>query len=171
MSIEVKIDIEKSVAWHSTSAQDALLRLDSKADSGLADRDVEERREKFGRNELTPPKKIGFLMRLFLQINNILIYILLSVAIVAGILRDWPEVGLIVGVVALNVTIGMIQEGKAEKATDAIKSMLSPKAIVVRKGVQQEIAGVSDLILIHIFTTRIEVGFYCRPILFQEILS
>ena len=58
MSVEVMIDVEKSVAWHSTSAQDVLLRLESKADSGLADRDVAERREKFGRNELTPSKKI-----------------------------------------------------------------------------------------------------------------
>lgn len=81
-------------------------------------------------------------MRLFLQINNILIYILLVAAIVSGALSEWAEVGLIVGVVVLNVTIGMIQEGKAEKATDAIKSMLSPKAIVIRNGTQQEIAGV-----------------------------
>ncbi len=85
-------------------------------------------------------------MRLFLQINNILIYILLAAAIVSGALSEWAEVGLIVGVVVLNVTIGMIQEGKAEKATDAIKSMLSPKAIVIRNGVQQEIAGVKDVI-------------------------
>ncbi len=52
--------------------------------------------------------------------------------------------GLIVGVVVLNVTTGMIQEGKAEKATDAIKSMLSPKAMVIRNGNQQEIAGVYE---------------------------
>ena len=84
----------------------------------------------------------GLLYRLFLQINNILICILVAAVIVSGALEEWPEVGLIIAVVFLNVTIGMIQEGKAEKATDAIKSMLSPKAVVIRNGFQQEIDGV-----------------------------
>jgi magnesium-transporting ATPase (P-type) len=154
MSVEIDISVEKGVDWHSMSAEDALRRLECQADSGLTDKEVAERREKHGRNELTPPKKIGFLMRLFLQINNILIYILLAVAIVSGALSDWAEVGLIVGVVVLNVTIGMIQEGKAEKATDAIKSMLSPKAIVIRNGIQQEIAGVNDLMCTYLIITR-----------------
>jgi magnesium-transporting ATPase (P-type) len=155
MSVKIDISGEKCVDWHSISAEDALRCLECQADSGLTDNEVTARREKHGRNELTPPKKIGFLMRLFLQINNILIYILLAVAIVSGALRDWAEVGLIVGVVVLNVTIGMIQEGKAEKATDAIKSMLSPKAIVIRNGIQQEIAGVNDEICTDHIMTRI----------------
>ncbi len=143
MSVAINIGDERGADWHSMSAEDVVSRLACKADTGLEDHEVTERRAKHGRNELTPPKKIGFLKRLFLQINNILIYILLAAAIVSGALSEWAEVGLIVGVVVLNVTIGMIQEGKAEKATDAIKSMLSPKAIVIRNGVQQEIAGVN----------------------------
>jgi magnesium-transporting ATPase (P-type) len=145
MSVEIDIEIEKFNEWHSISAEDVLHRLDSNAEIGLTDQHVKERREKYGRNELTPPKKIGFAMRLFNQINNILIYILIVAAIVSGALREWPEVGLIIGVVILNVIIGMIQEGKAEKATDAIKNMLSPKAVVIRNRVQQEIAGVNHV--------------------------
>jgi magnesium-transporting ATPase (P-type) len=146
MSVAITIDRDKSEAvdWHSTPPEEVLCLLGCKADLGLAEQEVAERRARHGRNELTPPKKIGFLKRLFLQINNILIFILLAAAIVSGALSEWAEVGLIVGVVVLNVTIGMIQEGKAEKATDAIKSMLSPKAMVIRNGCQQEIAGVSD---------------------------
>jgi magnesium-transporting ATPase (P-type) len=49
-------------------------------------------------------------------------------------LQDWKEFALILLVVIVNVVIGVLQEGKAEKATDAIKSMLSPSATVVRKG-------------------------------------
>jgi magnesium-transporting ATPase (P-type) len=145
-SVAIDIGGERNVDWHSMSAEDVLCRLGCKAESGLGDHELTERREKYGRNELTPPKKLGFFMRLFLQINNILIYILFAAAIISGVLEEWAEVGLIIGVVVLNVTIGMIQEGKAEKATDAIKSMLSPKAIVIRNGIQQEIAGVNDVI-------------------------
>jgi magnesium-transporting ATPase (P-type) len=145
MSIEIHLEIEANIDWHSISAEDVLDRLDSNSEIGLTDQNVKERREKYGRNELSPPKRIGFAMRLFNQINNILIYILIVAAIVSGALREWPEVGLIIGVVILNVIIGMIQEGKAEKATDAIKSMLSPKAVVIRNRVQQEIAGVNHV--------------------------
>jgi magnesium-transporting ATPase (P-type) len=144
MAITIGDDNSDAVVWHSTPPEQVLSLLGCKADVGLAEQDVVERRARHGRNELTPPKKIGFLKRLFLQVNNILIFILLAAAIVSGALSEWAEVGLIVAVVLLNVTIGMIQEGKAEKATDAIKSMLSPKAMVIRNGIQQEIAGVSD---------------------------
>jgi magnesium-transporting ATPase (P-type) len=55
----------------------------------------------------------------------VLIFILLAAAVVVAGLREWIEFGLILGVVTLNVLIGMVQEGKAEKAAEAIKAMLS----------------------------------------------
>ena len=42
--------------------------------------------------------------------------------------------GLILGVVVINIAIGLMQEGKAEKAADAIKAMLSASAMVIRGG-------------------------------------
>ena len=42
--------------------------------------------------------------------------------------------GLIIGVVVINIAIGLAQEGKAERAADAIKAMLSATATVVRDG-------------------------------------
>ena len=42
--------------------------------------------------------------------------------------------GLILGVVVINIVIGLMQEGKAEKAADAIKAMLSASAMVIRGG-------------------------------------
>lgn len=69
----------------------------------------------FGPNRLTPADKPGFLARLWGQINNILIYILLAAAIVEGALQSWAEFGLVFGVIIVNTAIGLIQEGKAEK--------------------------------------------------------
>jgi magnesium-transporting ATPase (P-type) len=42
-------------------------------------------------------------------------------------------------VIIINTAIGMLQEGKAEKAAEAIKAMLSPNALVIRAGEQQTI--------------------------------
>lgn len=79
----------------------------------------------YGPNALTPPKKPSFFAKLWAQLNNVLIFILLAAAVVVAGLQEWIEFGLILGVVTLNVLIGMVQEGKAEKAADAIKAMLS----------------------------------------------
>lgn len=80
---------------------------------------------RYGPNALTPPKKPGFFAKLWAQLNNVLIFILLAAAVVVAGLQEWIEFGLILGVVTLNVMIGLVQEGKAEKAADAIKAMLS----------------------------------------------
>lgn len=80
---------------------------------------------RYGPNALTPPKKPGFWAKLWAQLNNVLIFILLAAAVVVAGLQEWIEFGLILGVVTVNVMIGMIQEGKAEKAAEAIKAMLS----------------------------------------------
>lgn len=69
----------------------------------------------FGPNRLTPADKPGFFRRLWNQLNNILIYILLAAAIVEGALQSWAEFGLVMGVIVVNTAIGLIQEGKAEK--------------------------------------------------------
>jgi magnesium-transporting ATPase (P-type) len=55
-------------------------------------------------------------------------------ALVSGILSKWTEVSLIVIVISINVAIGIIQEGKAEKAAEALKAMLSPNCTVLREG-------------------------------------
>lgn len=72
----------------------------------------------FGPNRLTPADKPGFLARVWNQLNNILIYILLAAAIVEGALQSWAEFGLVLGVIVVNTAIGLIQEGKAEKASE-----------------------------------------------------
>lgn len=46
-----------------------------------------------GRNALTPPKKPGFLMKLWAQTNNIMIWILLCSAVVVVALQQWIEFG------------------------------------------------------------------------------
>ncbi len=57
--------------------------------------------------------------------------------IAAGVtpaIDHWVESGVIVGVVVINALIGFIQEGKAEKAQDAIRNILKLQAVVQRDG-------------------------------------
>jgi magnesium-transporting ATPase (P-type) len=74
------------------------------------------------------------MLRFLLQFHNVLIYVLLASAGVTALLAHWVDTSVIVGVVVINAFIGFIQEGKAEKAMDAIRRMLSPEATVLREG-------------------------------------
>jgi magnesium-transporting ATPase (P-type) len=60
--------------------------------------------------------------------------VLLAASVVTAALAHWVDTAVIVGVVVINAVIGFIQEGKAERALEAIRSMLSLHASVVRGG-------------------------------------
>lgn len=107
--------------------------------TGLSTSEAEKRLAEHGKNALTPPERPSFLRKLWAQINSALIWILLAATIISGAQQEWAEFGLILGVVVINVSIGMIQEGKAEKAADALNNMLAPHCVVVRDGSRKTI--------------------------------
>jgi potassium/sodium efflux P-type ATPase len=63
-----------------------------------------------------------------------LIYVLLVAAVITIIIGHYLDASVILAVVILNVSIGLYQEGKAEKSLQAIKKLLAPKAQVWRDG-------------------------------------
>jgi magnesium-transporting ATPase (P-type) len=128
-----------NTAWHAEDDADVILKQLGTSLSGLSNEEIQQRLAKFGRNALTPPPKPSFWRRLWNQVNTLFIWILVIAATVSAALQAWPDVGLILGVVVINVGIGLFQEGKAEKAADAIKAMLSPTATVVRGGARSDI--------------------------------
>ena len=79
------------------------------------------------------------MLRLLYQFHNVLLYLMLAAALIAALLGHWVDTSVILAAVLINVIIGFIQEGKAENALDAIRSMLSPRAMVLRAGERHEI--------------------------------
>jgi Cation transporter/ATPase, N-terminus/Glycosyl hydrolase family 65, C-terminal domain len=124
--------------WHTLDVQAMLDKLGSSA-SGLTPSEAKDRLEQFGPNRLRPPQRHSPLIRLPLQFHNILIYILLVAGLAAVLLQHWIDTGVILGVVVINALIGFIQEGKAEKALEAITRLLSLEATVIRDGKRQSL--------------------------------
>ena len=113
--------------------------------AGLSVDDAASRLAKYGPNKMTEIQKKTIWQRIWHQINNVLVYVLITVAVVSLIqavtttngntrFTAWFQVALIVGVITLNTWIGIYQEGNAEKAADALKNMLSTDACVIRGG-------------------------------------
>ncbi|PKO80295.1 MAG: carbonate dehydratase [Betaproteobacteria bacterium HGW-Betaproteobacteria-13] len=125
--------------WHACPASDAIECLSANRRLGLSAADLQERQSRFGPNALPPPKGRGPWLRFLLQFHNVLIYVLLAAGVVTATLGHAVDAGVIFGVVVINAIIGFIQEGKAERALDAIRNMLSLQAQVLRDGRRQEV--------------------------------
>jgi len=120
--------------------------------SGLSDAEALKRLQEYGSNKLAGTKKRSFLLRLFAQINNVLIYVLIIAAIISGIVGEIADAVIIGFVVLINAVVGLVQESKAEDALEALKNMTVPKALVRRDGVQKEIPSeevvIGDIVLL-----------------------
>jgi magnesium-transporting ATPase (P-type) len=131
-------------SFHALSVAAALTRLDA-TDSGLTAAEATARLERHGPNRLPEAQARGPLRRLLAQFHNVLIYVLLGAAAVTATLQHWVDTGVILAVVLANAVIGFIQEGKAEAAMGAIRSLLAPKAAVLRDGARFTVPG-EDLV-------------------------
>jgi magnesium-transporting ATPase (P-type) len=128
------------VAWHNISTEASLEKLQTTA-TGLSEAEAKLRLETYGANRLPEAARRSAVMRFLLQFHNILIYVLIGCAVVTAALDHWIDTGVIIAVVIANAIIGYIQEGKAEKAMDAIRHMLAPHANVIRGGERISIEG------------------------------
>jgi magnesium-transporting ATPase (P-type) len=138
---ERKIRNAKELAelpWHALDVERVTSELEATSE-GLTEELVKERLDRFGPNRLRPPHRRGPLLRFLMQFHNILIYVLIVAGVATAILQHWIDTGVIFGVVVINALIGFIQEGKAERALEAITRLLSLEATVIRGGRRQTI--------------------------------
>ena len=124
--------------WH-TQDLDTVFELQKGLPNGLPEQEASARLEKHGPNALPKTRKKPLALRFLLQFNNILIYVLLVSAAITLALQHHVDALVILAVVLVNAVIGVIQEGKAEKAMEAIRDMLSPQATVLREGTRKHI--------------------------------
>lgn len=122
-----------AIQWHAHPAGKVLRMMES-SPAGLSQTEADSRLQRYGANVLPAVEGRSALMRFLLQFHNVLIYVLLAAALVTALLGHWIDSGVIVGVVLINAAIGYFQEGKAEKALEAIRNLLSLSAQALRDG-------------------------------------
>ncbi len=114
------------------------MRLQSSA-QGLSPEEAQRRLQAQGPNLLPEARAASPLRRFARQIDNLLIYLLLASALITVLLGHVLDSVVIAGVVLINAVIGYLQEGKAEEALAALRSLVSPQATVMRAGRRLEI--------------------------------
>ena len=121
-----------SAFWHAVPASEVVARLQTDPGNGLDASEASRRLSEYGPNRLPEGKQRGPLMRFLAQLNNILVYVLLGAGFVKLMVGLWLDAAVILGVVIINALLGFFQEGKAEKALDSIRNMLSTEARTIR---------------------------------------
>ena len=137
---------------HSQSKDEVLQGLFSNAERGLSSEQVAALKAKYGPNKLQEKKKKTNFQRFLEQFKDVMILILLAaaavsfvIAVVEGDPAGFFEPALILLIVVLNAIMGVVQESKAERALEALKSLSAPHARVLRDG-EERVIDASELV-------------------------
>src|SRR4051794_17345130 len=139
-------------AWYVRTADDVCAALGVDVSVGRSAEAVAQSLKTSGPNALPEeqPKAGG---RRFLDQYRAYMQIILSVtAVVSLLIKEWSTAVIVFGLTLLNAVGGLRQEGKAESAMNALKSMMKATARVRRDGVEAEIPAeelvVGDVVLL-----------------------
>ena len=148
--------------YHLLSVDETLKAVNSTAE-GLSQEEADKRLLEHGKNKLVEGKKKTWLKRFVEQLVNPMIIVLLIAAAVNLVtifveykgnppIGEFAEFFIIVAVVLLNAILGVVQEGKAEQAVEALKQMTTSTCKVIRGGhltaVKSEDIAVGDIIIL-----------------------
>jgi len=135
---------------HSKEAEKVVETLDSDIEGGLTESQVEQRIEKYGRNELKKEKGKTAWDLFIGQFKDFLIYLLLFAILISVIIgfynlsrgkpaTEFTDAIVIAIILVVNAILGFYQEYKAEMALESLKKLAPRFAKVRRDGIVKEI--------------------------------
>lgn len=108
---------------------------------GLSEEQAKQKLEKEGFNELPSSKPKSILQLLFGVVKEPMFLLLVACGSLYLLLGDIQEGLMLLGFVFVVMGIAFYQEKKTEKALDALKELASPRALVIRAGIEKRIPG------------------------------
>ncbi len=110
-------------------------------EQGLTEAEAAARLRADGPNELRGASTHSFLSSVLGVVREPMTALLLGCGVIYLFIGDRQEALMLLGFVALIAAITLFQEVKTERALDALKSLASPRALVIREGRRRRIAG------------------------------
>jgi Ca2+-transporting ATPase len=139
-------------SWYALDAKDVAARLGVDPEQGLAAAAAEEALRRDGPNALPTEKPKPGWRRFLDEYRAYMQLILVGAAIVSLAIQEWSTAVVLALITVLNAVVGLRNEGKAESAMNALKSMMEATARVRRDGVESEIPAeelvVGDVVLL-----------------------
>ena len=133
------------MAWHELGIEETIKKLETRIE-GLSDREVEERLNRYGKNEIIRGKPLTPFEIFLKQFSNFFVLILFFAAGLAYAVSFMPGEAdryltalFILGIIVITIGLGFFEEYKAQKELRGLDKLLRFKATVVRNGVHKEI--------------------------------
>lgn len=118
--------------WYNKSIDTCIKELETDKKTGLSSEKANELLEKNGKNELKAKNKKSLFSKLLDQFKDPMILILILACILSAVVGEITDSFIIIAIVIVNAILSLNQEGKAEKAIEALQKMASPMAKVYR---------------------------------------
>ena len=143
------MDTQQHKPWHAMTSEEAAMILQT-SEEGLTDAEASARLAKYGKNDLRQKKPKSIWKMILDQLTEVMVLILLIAAAFSLVMYFLEGEGLaecivILVVIALNTTIGVVQEKKAANALESLKNMTAPTARVLREG-EESIVPASEIV-------------------------
>lgn len=125
---------------YNMKTSEVLCKFQTDAENGLSSNEARKRLENLGLNRIQDRKSANPLKMFLSQFTDFMVLVLLAATMISGLLGEYADAVTIMAIVVVNAVLGFIQEFKAEKSLEALKSLTAPEALVLRAGKKFKIA-------------------------------
>ncbi|MFJ8006942.1 cation-translocating P-type ATPase [Streptomyces fagopyri] len=138
--------------WYACSPEEVVTALGVDPAVGFSAARAAELRTAYGPNALPEEERVPVWRRFLAQYRSNMQIVLVVAGAVSLCIKEWTTAVLLLVLTVLNAVVGLRQEGKAESAMNALKSMMRATARVRRDGSEAEIPAeqlvVGDIVLV-----------------------
>ena len=120
--------------WHVMEADRVARTLSVDPKTGLDATQAKQRLAEHGANAFATHQRSGWWQLIWNQFRDFMILVLIVAAIVSGVVGEARDAIAILVIVLLNAVVGVVQEYRAERALEALRSLVVPTARVRRGG-------------------------------------
>lgn len=139
-------------AWHILPWLEVVKLWEVHPEKGLNVREVNRRIAEFGKNVLAEKKGIHPVFLFLGQFRDFMVLVLLAATVVSGLLGEIADAITILAILIINAILGFIQEFRAERSMESLRSLSAPEARVLREGMEKKIPAAElvpgDLVMI-----------------------
>ncbi len=131
--------------WHILTWGEICKGMNVDPEKGLSDREVNRRLIEFGPNTLAVKKGVNPVFLFLGQFKDFMVIVLMVATLISGLLGEIADAVTILAIILINAVLGFIQEYKAERSMESLRSLAAPEATVLRNGTGAKISA-SDLV-------------------------
>ncbi|KAH6605406.1 hypothetical protein Trco_007113 [Trichoderma cornu-damae] len=131
--------IEKPQCPHTLSARRVAELLKTDPEDGLSEQEAAARLARDGPNTIKGAKGISIWEIFLQQVANALTAVLIAVTALSFAIHDFVEGGVVLAVILLNITVGLIQDYRAEQTIQSLYALSTPKCKVIRNGINDTV--------------------------------